>query len=95
VLVIPLALPERALRRDAATRTRGEADAPSRIQFRAGALRPAKRRRDVPIHPKPGNEPDAQDMSPEFDPAAEVHAAPSTDSMLAEEEEAAKLGDFA
>ena len=44
---------------------------------------------------KPGNEPDANDMSLEFDPATQAHPAPATDPVLAEEDEAARLGDFA
>ena len=43
---------------------------------------------------KPGNEPDPGDMSPEFDPA-EMRKPATTDLVPAEEEEAAKLGDFA
>jgi len=50
----------------------------------------------MPNSPIPGNEPDAADMSLEPGPAGEAinptHADPG---LLREEEEAAKLGDFA
>ncbi|WP_158298941.1 hypothetical protein [Sphingomonas psychrotolerans] len=45
------------------------------------------------MNPKPGNEPDSSDMSIEHDLDAEVRK--PADPNLAEEEEAAKLGDFA
>ena len=44
---------------------------------------------------KPGNEPDANDMSVEVAPDAIAHKPAATDPLLAEEEEATKLGDFA
>lgn len=43
--------------------------------------------------PKPGNEPDPGDMSTEGDLDGHVHK--PADADLAEEEAAAKLGDFA
>ncbi len=43
--------------------------------------------------PKPGNQPDPRDMAIDPDPEAEAHK--PADPALAEEEEAAKLGDFA
>lgn len=45
------------------------------------------------MNPKPGNEPDASDMSIEDDLDAKVRK--PADPDLAEEEEAARLGDFA
>ena len=46
-------------------------------------------------NPKPGNEPDPGDMSVEPDLALEKARPNPLDPLLAEEEQAAKLGDFA
>lgn len=47
------------------------------------------------IHRKPGNEPDPGDMSTDTDPLAEGHLPAGPDAVPPEEEEAAKIGDFA
>ena len=48
------------------------------------------------VNPKPGNQPDPDDMSGAFEKGGDAHkgAAPGHD-LEQEEEEAAKLGDFA
>jgi len=47
------------------------------------------------INPKPGNEPDPGDMSAELDPKTGAASVSSPDLVPPEEDEAAKLGDFA
>jgi len=50
----------------------------------------------MPNSPIPGNEPDTTDMSVEPGLAGEaINPTPSDPGLLREEEEAAKLGDFA
>jgi hypothetical protein len=48
---------------------------------------------DMAINPKPGNQPDPDDMAAAFD--ADGEPGSPAPSHLEEEEEAAKLGDFA
>jgi hypothetical protein len=45
--------------------------------------------------PKPGSEPDPGDMSTSPETDRRTKNSPHTDPMIAEEEEAARLGDFA
>jgi hypothetical protein len=47
------------------------------------------------IDPKPGNHPEPDDMSGTFEGGGEAHDTASTQQKLKEEEEAARLGDFA
>jgi len=47
------------------------------------------------INRKPGNEPDPGDMSTDFDPLAEGRVGSHPEKAPPEEDEAAKLGDFA
>ena len=47
------------------------------------------------INPKPGNQPDPDDMSDAFANDGDVMNPATPQPNLAEEEEAAKLGDFA
>jgi len=49
----------------------------------------------MPTSPLPGNEPDTSDMSVEPGLAGEPMPTPADPGLLREEEEAAKLGDFA
>lgn len=47
------------------------------------------------INRKPGNEPDPGDMSTDFDPLSEGSTPSGPEAAPPEEDEAAKLGDFA